>query len=37
MKAASMIYDKEGLPGFYKGILVSMILVLNPMINLTIK
>ena len=32
-----MIFKKEGIPGFYKGILVSIILIFNPMINLTLK
>lgn len=37
LKVARMIYKKEGISGFYKGILVSIILVFNPMINLTLK
>jgi hypothetical protein len=35
--AVKRIYDQSGVMGFYKGLFISLILVINPTINFTLK
>lgn len=35
--AAKRIYEQNGIMGFYKGLIISLILVINPTINFSLK
>lgn len=37
LMASKKIYEQNGLMGFYKGLFISLILVINPVINFTLK